>query len=194
MKQRKAVNPHLESVSSREMWNKRNRENPSECGWNQMSLSPSLYSWRDMDSLANGNSHEAPSHRECHYSIPGSAQTYILCAWKHTHTHTDVLSSACTGMFTLQSVMNMHIQTDMSDSWICARWHIYIWAGLSWPGLWCGVTGLMPLPLGSPEGGGGGATTWQAERCISFTVTLQWHNLSSSRSVLVTFLCSAGMR
>ena len=130
------------------------RENPTECGWNQMSLSPSLYSWRDMGSLANENSREAPSQRECHYNIPGSAQTYILCALQHTHTHThahthtDAVSPAHTEMFTLQSVLNMHIQTDMSYSWICARWHIYIWARLSRAGLWFGVTGLMPLPSG----------------------------------------------
>lgn len=33
--------------------------------------------------------------------------------------HADVPSPACTEMFTLQSVLHMHIQTDMSCSRIC---------------------------------------------------------------------------
>lgn len=70
-----------------------------------MSRPPSLDSWRDMGSLANENSREAPSHRECHYNIPGSAQTYTLWAWKHTRTHTCTCTQLCralhVGMFTL---------------------------------------------------------------------------------------------
>lgn len=55
----------------------------TECGWNQMSLSSSLYSQRDIGSLTNHRGYEAPSHWECHHSIPGSAQTYILRACEH---------------------------------------------------------------------------------------------------------------
>lgn len=39
-----------------------------------------------MGSLANENSHEAPSHRECHCTAPGSARTYAPRAWKQPGT------------------------------------------------------------------------------------------------------------
>lgn len=103
------------------------------------------------------------------------------CAWKHTHAH------RCTGLFALHSVLNMHIQTDTSDSWICACWHIYIWAWLSWPVPWCRVTGLMPLPPGYRWGG---VTMWQERRqrdAFHSTVSVQWHNLSCCFSHIPEF-------
>lgn len=95
------------------------------------------------------------------------------------HTHA-CRCTAPTEMFTLQSALTVHIQADMLDSWICACWHIYIWARLSWAGPWFGVTGLMPLPSGQRRGRSHNVTGMKAESCLSFTVTLQWHNLSSS--------------
>lgn len=115
-----------------------------------------------MGSLANGNSREVPSHRECHYNVPGSAPTYILCLG----TRTDALSPARSEMFTLQSVVNMHIQTDTPDSGIRARWHISVWAGLSWPKLWLGVTGHA-ASLGSPHRRGHNVTVMPFIQCHS---------------------------
>lgn len=145
-----------------------------------MSRPAGLRSWRDTGSLANENSREAPSHRECHCNIPGSAQTYKPWAWKQTHVHTctQMYWSLRVEMFTLQSAFNMHIPTDMSDLWICACWHIYIRARLSRPGPWWGLTGLMPLPSGHRWGG---VTTWQRCRqrdASHSTVSPRWHNLS----------------
>lgn len=146
------------------------REIPAECAWIQIHAWRD--SWRDMGSLANENSREAPSHRECHCNIPEWAQTYTPRSWKHTRT-----AARHAGMFAVQSVLNMHIPADMSEP---APADTFTYEpGCRCPGRDAGRQVLCRCPLGHRRGG---VTTWRGKRQsnASHSAINPWrHNLPS---------------
>lgn len=135
-----------------------------------MSLPPGLHSWRDMGSLANENGRDAPSHRECHYNVPGSAQTYTLWAWKHTHTYTHRWSEPCTygDVYAPVSVEHAYSNWYVRLMNLCMLTHLHMSPAVAAPAVIRG-DGSYATSLGSPQGRSHNVTGVKAEKCLSFS-------------------------
>lgn len=148
-----------------------------------MSLPDRLYSWRDTASLTNDNSHEPPSHWECHCNIPGAAQTHawkLGCRWALSRMQGCLCrrghGRTCIFKLTCQARESAHADAFTYEH--CCRG----------PGCNTGWQVLCHCPTGQRKGRSlWNVTATRTERCSYLTVTVLSHSCPPLSSLGLTF-------